>query len=211
MICISLVNRSFSECLAIVRQEGLVEVRIDKLDLSVEETGELFKASPTLVATCRRGRFPDQERHSFLDRAIRSGAAYVDMDTETDESFRQELVSLARDHNCRVIVSYHNFEATPSSGELEAIVRQCIGKGGEIAKIACMVRTVKDVITILSLYDLDIPLIALGMGEMGRITRVAAPLLGAEFTYASYEPGSEAASGQLSRKDMKQILSILQK
>jgi 3-dehydroquinate dehydratase-1 len=209
MICISLVNRSFSECLAIVRQEGLVEVRIDQLDLSLEEAGELIKASPTLIATCRRGRFPDQQRHTYLDRAVRSGAAYVDMDTETDESFRQELVSLAKGHNCRVIISYHNFEATPSLGELEATARQCIEKGGALAKIACMVRTVKDVITILSLYDLDLPLIALGMGEMGRITRIAAPLLGAEFTYASYEPGSEAAAGQLSVEDMKQIFSLL--
>ncbi len=211
MICISLVNKNFSECLKIVSKEQLVEIRIDKLKLTLEETGKLFRASSTLVATCRKGELTDQERHGHLAMAVFSGAAYVDIDTGTDDSFRTELIRLARSKNCRVIVSYHNFDATPSYNDLAEIADQCIQKGGDIAKIACMVKSEEDVINMLSLYNLDMQLISVGMGDMGKITRVAAPYLGAEFTYASYEPGLEAAAGQISRDDMKKIFDLLNK
>jgi len=209
MICISLINKSFNECLEIVTQEQLVEIRIDKLKLSLEETGKLFRASATLVATCRKEELSDQDRHGHLAMAVFSGASYVDIDSQTDDSFREELIQLAISKNCRVIVSYHNFDSTPSYEELAEIADQCIQKGGNVAKIACMVRSEEDVIKLLSLYKLDIPIISIGMGEMGKITRVAAPYLGAEFTYASYEPGMEAAAGQISREDMKQIFDLL--
>jgi len=48
------------------------------------------------------------------------------------------------------------------------------------------------------------------MGQKGKITRVAAPLLGAPFAYASFKPGSETAEGQLDRKSLKTILKYFE-
>jgi 3-dehydroquinate dehydratase-1 len=211
MICISLVNKSYSECLKIIRKEEMVEVRMDLLDLNVRQVRKLFKASPRLIATFRKGIATDAKRFEYLSEAVSSGAAWVDIDLLTDESFRTELLRIASEKNCQVIVSYHNFALTPSYIDLVNIARECMLKGGALVKIACQVTSRKDVLNLLTLYDLDMRLIAIGMGNMGRITRIAAPFLGAEFTYASYETGEEAAPGQLGREEMRQILNLLNK
>jgi 3-dehydroquinate dehydratase-1 len=209
MICVSLANKSFSECLITVRKEQMVEVRMDLLDLDIVQVRQLFSSSGNLIATFRKGASPDSKRFEYLAEAIDSGAAWVDIDLLTDESFRQELINKAHEKHCQVIVSYHNFSLTPPYIDLVEIARQCMVKGGTMAKIACQVNSRRDMINLLALYDLDMKLIAIGMGPMGRITRIVAPFLGAEFTYASLEPGSEAAPGQISRKDMHQIFKLL--
>ena len=189
----------------------MAEIRMDLVDLDLRQVKQLFSSSARLIAAFRTGTAPDSKRFEYLAKAIRAGAAWVDMDLLTDESFRQELILLANEKQCQVIVSYHNFSHTPPYIDLVEIARQCMIKGGTIAKIACQVNSRKDVINLLALYDLDMKLISIGMGPMGRITRIAAPFLGAEFTYESYEEGSEAAPGQISRKDMQQIFKLLDK
>ena len=52
-------------------------------------------------------------------------------------------------------------------------------------------------------------MIALGMGKKGKITRLAAPLLGAPFTYASPAAGSETGPGQLEMDTLIKIYSLL--
>ncbi len=47
------------------------------------------------------------------------------------------------------------------------------------------------------------------MGDAGRITRVAAPLLGSEFTFASPGEGRETAPGQMSASQLNAIYKIL--
>lgn len=189
----------------------MVEVRMDLLDLNIDQVRKLFRTSPRLIATFRKGKVPDTKRFEYLTEAITSGASWVDIDLLTDESFRTELLRVASGKNCQVIVSYHNFTSTPPYIDLVNIARECMLKGGALAKIACQVTSRKDVLNLLTLYDLDMRLIAIGMGNMGRITRIAAPFLGAEFTYASYETGAEAAPGQLGREEMQQILNLLNK
>ena len=52
-------------------------------------------------------------------------------------------------------------------------------------------------------------IIALCMGEKGRVSRVMAPLLGAYLSYASLEKGAESAPGQLTIEEMNQIQHML--
>ena len=48
-------------------------------------------------------------------------------------------------------------------------------------------------------------MVVLGMGEMGKITRIMAPFLGAEFTFAAMDEGKETAPGQIPYLKMKEI------
>ena len=83
--------------------------------------------------------------------------------------------------------------------------------GCDIAKIACKVNSHADSVRLLSLYDRSGTgeIISIGMGNKGKITRIASVCLGAPFTYASYSEGMETAVGQLNYKEVKQILEIL--
>ena len=53
-------------------------------------------------------------------------------------------------------------------------------------------------------------MVIIGMGEQGVISRVAAPLLGAEFTFAAAETGQETAPGQISKDKLLSIIRQIQ-
>jgi 3-dehydroquinate dehydratase len=48
------------------------------------------------------------------------------------------------------------------------------------------------------------------MGEEGKITRAAAPFLGAEFTFAALDESRATAPGQLSLEAMEKIRELLE-
>jgi 3-dehydroquinate dehydratase-1 len=142
---------------------------------------------------------------------VEAGAAYVDIEIEAETLYKREIMQTARLQECQVILSYHNYENTPSRKQLETIIEQCFSQGADIVKIACQVHSEADSARILSLYDYPNQLhqgkiTAIGMGEKGKITRLAAPLLGAPFTYASQSTGKETAPGQLDKDKLEKIL-----
>jgi 3-dehydroquinate dehydratase-1 len=85
----------------------------------------------------------------------------------------------------------------------------CYEKGGEIAKIATQVNAPYDIRNLLSLYDLPGKKVILGMGPLGRITRLMGPYLGAEFTFASAGEGGGTAPGQLTVKQLNDIYKVI--
>jgi len=187
----------------------LVEIRLDLTPLSDQEIEKIFSQSVKLVATCRPGKLSEDKRKALLKKSIESGADYADIELEATDSYKKELIDAAKKNSCKVIISYHNNEKTPSRGELDQVVGWCFDSGADIAKIACLVSTPAESARILSLYDNDRPVIAIGMGEAGRFTRVAAPFLGAPFTYASLSSGKETAEGQIDKKTLEDLLERL--
>lgn len=185
------------------------EIRLDLLGLTPNQIKRLFSMPAKTVATCREGKFSDSDRMALLETAVCSGAAYLDLELEMPVSMKEPLIKLSRENNCRIIVSYHNFVLTPSLSELRSMVKSCRDTGADIIKIVCQIVNAIDVANILSLYTVEKNLIAFGMGLDGLITRVAAPLLGAEFTYATADKNSKTAPGQLTVKEMKSFYRIL--
>ena len=192
---------------------SFAEVRLDRVRLSLEEVSSLFSLPKRLIATCRPGRFSESAREERLRRAIAAGASYVDIELDAPSAMRQRTIREARRRGCKVILSFHDFRSTPSSTILSRKVTSCFTRGADIAKIACAVRSDSDVRRIFSLYDLKLKgeasLLALGLGKKGTITRIAAPFLGAPFTFAAPDGGRPTAAGQLEKKDMERILGLL--
>ena len=214
MICVSLEVSNVSDSLKKLKALDLAELRLDKASLTGAEIKQLFSLPLDLIVTCRPGFLSEEDRKQYLLEAICYGAKYVDLEIESPVAFKQDIISLARNKGCLVILSYHNYQETPPAIELNRTVRQCFQEGADIAKIACQVNSGPDIISLFSLYGLEEAaagkIISLGMGQKGKITRVAAPLLGAPFTYASFKPGSETAEGQLDRKSLKTILKYFE-
>jgi len=160
------------------------------------------------IATCRRGK-DDDHRLALLKLAIESGAGYVDIEYESDVTFRTELVNYAHSHNVLVIISYHNFKNTPSIEELNDIIDRSFIWGADRAKITTTATIRADCARVMSLYEKHENLIAFCMGEIGTITRVAAPLLGAEFTYAAISKALATAPGQLTIEGFMDVYGII--
>ena len=203
MICTVIAYKSFEECRDILSRETCAELRLDLLDLNEEQMRELFSMPSRTVATCRSCHLSDKKRRILLETAITSGATYVDLELEMPAELRQNLIEFAKTHRCTIIISYHNYDSTPSLPELNRIIKRCRKVGADIVKVACKVNQQRDLTNLFALYAGGDRIIAFGMGEQGLITRLAAPLLGAEFTYASADDDSATASGQMKSDDMR--------
>jgi len=203
MLCAALtpavLEDIFSSDLSLV---DAVEVRLDYLN-NPEQSSELSysRFQVPAIATCRRrergGRFKgtvDEERR-ILDNAIRNGAAFIDVD------YRDALLI----PGSRTIGSYHNFDETPSDVRLH-LQRACNNPAVDIAKVATMVNTWADNRRLLALLDerWSKPVIVIGMGEMGQITRVIGASRGSYLTYtAAPQPSSvPSAPSQLTAKEL---------
>jgi len=211
MLCVSISEPSVRKILSLVRKSEMAEVRLDLMDLSDQDIETVFSGGGKIIATCRAGKFSDEQRKKKLEKAIEAGASYVDIEIDAPDRFKEELVSTARRHNCKVILSYHNFTETPPTDELSKMVDASFAEGADIAKIACLANSESDTARILSLYAKHKNLVAFNMGEKGRITRVASLLMGAPFSYVSTGAANETAPGQITKKQMKTVLKELGK
>jgi 3-dehydroquinate dehydratase type I len=211
-VCIADID--FEQCRKVLSDIEMAEIRLDLLHFSPAQVKEIFSKHPQLIATHRPAStgMSEEERKELLISAVNAGAAYVDVELETRTAFKEAVKQACCKKGCKVIISYHNEKKTPSKNELETIIEKCFGDGADIAKVACQVNGEADAARILSLYDYDREnsgekkIVALGMGEKGKIIRLVAPLLGAPFTFAALSAGKETAPGQLDRQTLQGIL-----
>ena len=208
-ICVSLGGIPFAECMQLASKWPLVEIRLDLLRLDPEKIDLLAMQCRQWIATCRPGNLSERERTVLLSAAIRSGATYVDIEYEAEPSYRQLLVDLAAQYRCKVIISYHNFDATPDMDTLNRIIRHSTIMGADCVKIAVTANSSVDCARVMSLYSEHDHIVAFAMGETGKITRIAAPFLGAGFTFASADETHLTAPGQLTVSQMEKIYHIL--
>jgi 3-dehydroquinate dehydratase I len=210
MICASICEKDLEKCLVSINRVDMAEIRIDLAEFSNEEIKTVFSVRKKLIATCRPGKIKDAERVEMLKIAIESGASYVDIEYEATAEYKNDLIDFAHKYQCDVIISYHNYDKTPELEELEHIVHECYAMGADLAKIATHVNVNRDNSKILSLYKAPGRLVAIGMGDLGRISRIIAPFLGAEFTYASLNDSSATAPGQISYEKLNQFILEIQ-
>lgn len=211
MICASLAEKNPEICCSLLEKVDMAEIRLDLTEFTGDGINKVFSQRKKLIATCRPGKYSDNERMEKLKTAIAAGATFVDIEYEAPAEYRNQLIEFAHGHQCDVIISYHNFDRTPELPELEEIMLNCFEKGGDLAKIATLIKVNRDNSKILSLYKAPGRLIAIGMGDLGKISRIVAPFLGAEFTYASPDGGMETAPGQISYSRLDKFIREIQK
>ncbi len=211
MICVSLAASSADEILKLLEKLEFGEIRLDLCGLSLDEVRRVYSSARIpLVATCRPGTLPDAERYEQLLAAIDSGAAYVDIEIANPPEIIEKIVARAREKACRVIISYHNYKETPMKLVLQQAIDEAFDYGADIAKLVCRTRSIQDCSRLLSLYELRKNILALGLGELGApLTCIAAPRLGAPFTYAALAPGKETVEGQPDYETLRSVLVLL--
>lgn len=193
--------------MSLAREEPFVEFRFDLLDLTPGQVSEVVRASHRSIATCRPGAGDPVRRFQTMITALKAGASYVDIELEADSSYRNELIKAARTYAKDVIISHHDFDSTPEAPVLRKIVASCKKAGADVVKIACQVNNTGDLQVLMGLYRESQRMVVIGMGEKGLITRISAPFMGAEFTFASPGSGRETAPGQIDRERLVSIIA----
>ncbi|MDR0364795.1 MAG: type I 3-dehydroquinate dehydratase [Bacteroidales bacterium] len=207
-ICVSFLNiKDIEDFLSLHPEIQLIEVRMDMGQISDEDLARIFSLPVEIVATCRPNDFmSDQQRLSLLEKAILAGASYVDVEIESD--FIKDILNDAGSHNCKTIISHHNFEGTPSYKELQDIISACLLYSPDIVKIASLVKNDNDMENLKRLYQDFHSIIAIGMGIKGVETRIHACDWGAPFTYAAANKNDPAAPGQIDYDVMKILCNV---
>lgn len=151
-----------------------------------------------------------EARVELLLEALERGADYVDVALSTDPKLIKKLVQ-QRDKKgkTKLILSYHNFNETSPREELQELVQTARKHGADMVKIATFIKDVSENVVLLDLLkwatETKIPLIVIGMGDKGNLTRVIAPLLGSPLYYAPMDEDTATAPGQLTKKDLDSI------
>lgn len=208
-ICVSLSENCEESTIAVGRNFPFVEVRLDAGIYTSPQVKKIFQSLKNSIATCRPGRYDDQTRFEFLSVALNTGAKFVDIEIESANKFKKDLITLAKKRKSRSILSYHNFDLTPSKRTLTLIIKKARLAGADVVKIATKVRDERDTKTLMGLLSENERLVVVGMGEAGKSIRIAAPMLGGLFTFASPEGGKETAPGQVEFKIVKSIYESL--
>jgi len=232
LICVPLVTTDEKGLLqqartALQHKPNLFEWRADAFTQMDQETcrdilaalRDVIGDSP-LIFTCRRhaeggfNKISADEREGLINAAIQSGNVdIVDMELSNDEIFIQNLRKAAINAGLSMMLSYHNFKSTPEPENIIATLLQARNRGADIAKVAVMPREFEDVLTLMNAAlkarknGLKIPMIAISMGILGRLTRFAGGFFGSNITFASSASGS--APGQVSIQALQQTLTAL--
>ncbi|HRT26850.1 MAG TPA: type I 3-dehydroquinate dehydratase [Syntrophales bacterium] len=222
-ICVSIMAGSSDEALAkmetALTRADLVELRVDRI--KNPDLGRLLAGrNKKVVVTNRRreegGSFQgtENERMELLREAVCLGAGYVDVEAATGPLHIRELAEMIGDRGVtKLIISHHNQTGTPGEGVLQKTIGVCRSLGADIVKVVTTARTPEDNLKVLRLIPYarrkGLEIIAFCMGDKGRISRVASPILGSFLSFASLERGEESAPGQMTVDEMRLVLSLL--
>jgi 3-dehydroquinate dehydratase type I len=227
MICIPITAKTHAGAMRAIErsaaQADVIELRMDlihkgRLVELIDQVRACDEALEVLVThRPQTGGDSSQERSRIdcLKEAVFLGADYVDVELETERALRDDLreaiVRLQR--RTALIVSHHDFERTPPLKTLRSLFQRCVKAGADIVKIVTWARSPQDNLRVLGLMDdavrEDIDLVNFCMGPEGRISRIAAPMLGSYLSYMSLRKGGQSASGQLTITEMTKIMNIL--
>ncbi|NPA52949.1 MAG: type I 3-dehydroquinate dehydratase [Aquificae bacterium] len=149
---------------------------------------------------------PDNIRIDMFKKLI----PFADIvDIELNSKINKEIITTTKNYKKLALVSYHDFEKTPEENEIQKIIDKGKELKANIIKYAFKVNKEKDVGKILSVTykNADVFLVAIGMGDLGKITRIAGFFFGSIMTYTYV--GQSFAPGQIELHKLIEELRFL--
>ncbi len=136
----------------------------------------------------------------------------IDYELSNAEPDLALLRRVSAEHAVAMIMSYHNFQATPPADVLQATFARAQKLGADVGKVAVMPKDPADVLTLLGAtykasQALSIPLISMAMGSLGSTSRMMGWMYGSAATFAVGR--SSSAPGQLGIDELRAVLATL--
>jgi 3-dehydroquinate dehydratase-1 len=219
--CLPIIKRSKGEVQktieANIDRYRFFEVWIDYInDIDTGFAASLVGLFPhRLIIVSRRQnlepiKLPFEARIDILKTLSRKPVLVdLDISLQVEEITRinSERISL------KTILSYHNYQLTPSDTELRSITSRTANWGAYITKVSTLCSIQRDALRLLSLLidlrEAGRRCIVLGMGKHGVITRVFGQQWGNEVSFAPIEGTQRSAPGQLPIEKLDSIVQAL--
>ena len=190
----------------------LFELRLDRLaDIIEQLENKLPRLRAPLIITARHPQEGGAknltlgQRRDLLTRFL-PHAQYVDVELRSAFALRP-LLGLAQEKRVRRIISFHDFKSTPPLRVLAAKAHAARAHGANIFKTATRTDTPKQLARLLQLVateDVDLPVSAMGIGNLGAISRVLLARAGSVLVYASITARTDL-EGQLSLEQLRAL------
>ena len=177
-----------------------VEVRLD-LFPHLKDLATL-KSSHPLLFTVRRGFFKgtEEQREALIRYVFTLKPDFIDLEYDMDPEF----LAWAFTQNIPIILSYHNFEQTPSN--LSGILESMRQYPAYLYKVATFAKSTNDALRLLCFGKLNAAntnLSVISMGERGAFTRPLGPVIGNQIDYGFVK--TPTAPGQMSIHELLNV------
>lgn len=173
------------------REHGIdiVEVRLDCLAKDESKLVELLGAIKLpILLTARHpaeggaGNLSATRRRQLLGTFL-PHASLIDVELRSAGAFA-DLLAVARRRRVETVLSFHNFALTPGDAVLGQKQRHARALGAGICKIAVQLKNASDLARVLAVQTrAPRPLATMGMGPLGKVSRLVLPLAGSRLAY----------------------------
>ena len=210
---------------AVLKRLKELKGKVDLAEIWLDQVKDLdFKSllkKPFLPVICvckkpsEKGAFKGTyiQLSGILKDACRHGARYVDIPLNMPKNLNKKIVR--NKGKSKIIISYHNFQKTPTLTWMLGKSEEMKKRGADIVKIAVMARSLEDTFTVITLAKLlqaqKIPHILIAMGKKGVLSRILTPFLGGIIMFAPLIASKATASGQLTANELKKAWSLVKK
>ncbi|HJT45564.1 MAG TPA: type I 3-dehydroquinate dehydratase, partial [Chthoniobacterales bacterium] len=179
------------------RLPDLFELRLDSLHpISADLEKEINRLRAPFIITARdpreggTGKLSGNARRALLQRFL-PRAKYIDVELRTARDFAA-LLDTAKKRKVRWVLSYHNFKSTPSSRSLCAKARRAKALGADVFKVATRTDTPAALSRLIGFITSSgragrIPVSAMGIGNLGGISRLLLASCGSVLNYGSVD------------------------
>jgi len=205
--------------IGMAKPPDLFELRLDRLvqsPLHSQSAAELIdrfetkisKLRAPLIITARHpmeggvNRLSTPQRLDLLCRFL-SRARYIDIELRSASAF-DSLLRLARKQKVHRIISVHHLKSTPSPGRLRTQAHAATTYGADIFKVATRTDTPAQLMRLIDFAtakNVDIPISAMGIGELGGASRLLLACCGSTLMYVSL--GRSDIQGQMSLEQFR--------
>jgi len=197
-----------------------LELRVDAFAPDPSLLERLERAAPRLGAPCvLTVRHPAEGGAGGLETGQRAAlyrrwlpqARLVDLELRSARELA-EIVRETRESGRALILSHHDFEATPTPNRLRELHGRAAQEGASVFKVATMTRTARDLATLLSFLveggESGGPAIAvMGMGSFGKLSRLTLGRSGSVLNYGYLD--EVQVPGQWPAEELKRRLAEL--
>jgi len=137
----------------------------------------------------------------------------IDFEMSNGANEVEQICNLAKNNGKKLILSYHNFEYTPTNEELLQLGIKAEKAGADVVKVAVMPETKADVLRLLQVTNemdesLSIPVVTMSMGNIGGLSRVIGWAYGSAVTFGVGAKSS--APGQLPVDKLREAIEQTQ-
>lgn len=141
-------------------------------------------------------------------KALSENCAGIDVELTAAVTVRDAVVRHAREQNCLVVMSYHDFQLQPGRAEIMNILGRMRYAGADVLKVAFTPNTAAELAELFHLTadaaNRDWALIVVAMGPLGVLSRVGGGVFGSGATFAAWQ-GQVSAHGQIDAKALREI------